>query len=124
MHRRTFLAAIPATLLTPGLSGGYLRAAEFVTGFEDVPAMPGMTVDGGSATSFDTPTGRIVEAYAAGDMSPDAVEQFYQDALPQLGWTRTGVLEFQREGEKLTVELVDWGSPITVRFRLAPHAKP
>ena len=51
--------------------------------------------------------------------SPKAVESYYQAALPQLGWTRTGSLEFSRAGERLTIEL-QGQSRVTVRFALGP----
>ena len=82
--------------------------------------MPGITVDEAAAVAFDTPAGRIVEAYAAGTVTRDAVQRYYQSALPQLGWTRTGELTFRREGETLTVELLDSAASVTVRFQLAP----
>ncbi len=99
------------------------RGAVFLAGFEDVPVMPGITVDDDAAMAFDTPAGRIVEAYAAGPVTQDAVRQFYQTTLPQLGWVRTGELTFQRDGETLTVEVLDAATALTIRFRLAPAAR-
>lgn len=119
MRHLIIIAAFLAIALTGGLRGG-LNAAEFIAGFEDVPMMPGMKVDDDASTTFDTPTGRIVEAYAAGDVTADAVQRFYLDTLPQLGWTITSGLQFQREGESLTLEMIDKGTLLTVRFRLAP----
>ena len=46
---------------------------DFIEGFEDIPVMPGMAVDADTAIAFDTPAGRIVEAYAAGNVSAAAV---------------------------------------------------
>lgn len=99
------------------------RAQNFIEGFEDVPMMPGMDVDSDTAIAFDTPAGRIVEAYAAGKVSAAAVQTFYEETLPQLGWVRVGVLDFQREGEALALELIEKDGTITVRFRLAPTPK-
>ncbi|MEX2616151.1 MAG: hypothetical protein WD767_08655 [Alphaproteobacteria bacterium] len=99
------------------------RAEDFIEGFEDVPVMPGMAVDADTAIAFDTPAGRIVEAYAAGNVSAAAIRKFYDDTLPQLGWVRVGVLAFQREGEALALELIKKDETITVRFRLAPTPK-
>jgi hypothetical protein len=96
------------------------RAEVFLAGFEDVPVMPGIAVDEGAAVAFDTPAGRIVEAYAAGPVTRDAVRRYYQAALPQLGWSRTGELSFRRDGEALTVELLNSAPTLTIRFRLAP----
>jgi hypothetical protein len=109
---------IAATLLLAAHGG---RAEQFLAGFEDVPVMPGIEVVGGAGVAFDSPAGRIVEAYASGPVSRDAVRAFYQTSLPQLGWTRTGLLAFQREGESLTIELLgDEPGTVTVRFELGP----
>ncbi len=116
MRNPIVIAAVAAFMLVspPG------RGEVFLAGFEDVPVMPGIEVDDEAAMAFDSPAGRIVEAYAAGPVTQDAVRQFYQTTLPQLGWARTGELTFQRDGETLTVELLDAAAVLTVRFRLAP----
>ena len=96
-----------------------VRAAEFLAGLEDVPVMPGLAVVRDAGTAFDTPAGRIVQAYAAGRVTRESVHKFYQTALPQLGWARTGPLVFRREGERLTIEVIG-GTPATVRFEVGP----
>lgn len=101
------------------LSAALVRAEQFLAGLEDVPVMPGIEVDADAGVAFDSPAGRIVEAYAAGAVSPDAVRSYYRSALPQLGWARTGPLEFRRAGERLTIDLRG-ESPVTVRFALSP----
>lgn len=120
MRNPVIIAAAMAGFLLASPPG---HGAVFLAGFEDVPVMPGITVDDDAAMAFDTPAGRIVEAYAAGPVTRDAVRQFYQTALPQLGWVRVGELTFQRDGETLTVELLDAAAALTVRFRLAPAAR-
>jgi len=116
MRIAIIIAAIAGFMLAaaPG------RGEAFLAGFEDVPVMPGIAVDPGSAVAFDTPAGRIVEAYAAGAVTRDAVRRYYQGALPQLGWMRTGELTFRRDGEILTVEMLDSAAALTIYFRLAP----
>ena len=113
--RLTFFIA--AVILLSAFSG---RAETFLAGFEDVPLMPGIVVDREAVVAFDTPAGRIVEAYASGDVTQKAVQQFYQTALPQLGWTRTGVLDFSRDGERLSLELLGEPDAVTIRFELGP----
>ena len=116
MRNLITITALAGLLFSATASWG----GDFIAGVEDIPVMPGMTADDDASTAFDTPTGRIVEAYAAGDVTGEAVQRFYQETLPQLGWTRTGALEFQREGEKLTLELIERAAPLTMRFRLSP----
>lgn len=97
------------------------RAEQFLAGLEDVPVMPGIEVVENAGVTFDSPAGRIIEAYAAGAVNRNAVRSYYRAALPQLGWTRTGPLVFDRAGERLTIELLGQSTaPVTVRFELGP----
>jgi hypothetical protein len=117
---------------THGVLSGAVWAAEadaFVPGLEDVPLFAGLTVDSSSIVNFDTTSGRIVEAIATGPesaatsnaaISTATVTQFYQSALPQLGWSRTGVLDFEREGEHLSLSLQEMGGVLFVHFNLKP----
>jgi hypothetical protein len=125
MGRRLLLAATVAALLI----GGALTtvpaqdATHFVSTIEDLPLMPGLTEDADAGVIFDSPAGRIVEAYAIGDVGEEQVLEFYAAALPQLGWRQDGVGVFVREREILKVEFLgplQPGQPLTVRFALAP----
>ncbi len=72
---------------------------------------------------FDTPSGRIVEAFAAGPVTRDQVLNFYAVTLPQLGWSRAGATRFRREGETLELHFSDTAAAagrLTVRFALLP----
>ncbi|KAA5607237.1 hypothetical protein F1188_00245 [Roseospira marina] len=95
--------------------------AAFVRGTEDVPLMAGLREVPERGVVFESPGGRIVEAWAVGYLPPDTVRQFYRDSLPQLGWQVSGDLIFRREGEVLTLDFpAGPDSPLTVRFRIAP----
>ena len=74
-------------------------ADAFVTGTEDLPLMPGLAIVDGAGVVFDTPQGRIVEAYAKGTARRDAVLDFYAATLPQLGWQALSRTSYRREGE-------------------------
>lgn len=117
MHSRMRTGFIIAILFLISAAAG--RAEQFLAGFEDVPLMPGIEPVADAGVAFDSPAGRIVEAYASGAVTRKAVQAYYRAALPQLGWTRTGPLEFSRAGERLTIEL-QGQSPLTVRFALGP----
>lgn len=97
----------------------------FVTGLEDVPLMPDLQDVPEAAVIFDKPAGRLVEAYAEGDVEPAAVLKFYRDTLPQLGWSNeaaegvTGV--FFREDERLEIHVLAGQDRRTVRFVLSPR---
>ncbi len=97
--------------------------AVFAAGFEDLPVMAGLKQADDSSMSFDTPAGRIIEAYLEGDNANAAsVKAFYDKTLPQLGWSpvpsqKAGRFSFTREGEVLTFT-VDGKRPVTVRIEL------
>jgi hypothetical protein len=99
--------------------------ARFVAGLEDLPLMPGLSAVADAGLVFDTPQGRIVEAFVAGPVTPNAVRAFYSETLPQLGWRATGTNSWSRDGETLRMEILDdadrRAEPVTVRFALAPN---
>jgi hypothetical protein len=126
MPRRSISAALAViALLLTALSGVSPSRAEeasgFVAGLEDLPLMPGLAELSGSGFAFDTADGRIVEAYAAGDVAEDEVLRFYAETLPQLGWEQASPRGFRREGERLSIDFVKGGKPVTVHFSLAPE---
>jgi hypothetical protein len=116
----TFLACLAAAppAASPAVADDTPR---FVAGLEDLPLMPGLAELTGSGFAFDTANGRIVEAYATGDVAEDAVLRFYAETLPQLGWVQASPRGFRREGERLSIDFVSGGKPVTVHFSLAPE---
>lgn len=110
-------------------SGVAAAESVFMTGFEDLPLMDGLKQSEDAAVAFDSPGGRIVEAYAQSErIEKQQVMEFYDKTLPQLGWTRlkkktgTSSFSYAREGEELTIS-VDDGAPATVRFELMTMEK-
>ena len=121
MKRTGVALALLLAFSAAGLVGSSLRAAgAFVAGLEDLPLMPGLAMVEGGCVDFDTPQGRIVEAYAKGKASLAEVLNFYATTLPQLGWAAGGQGEYRREGEVLRLELYQGESELTVRFYLSP----
>lgn len=117
------IAVLFAALLWIGL--GVPAAAQdsdgFVGGVADLPLMPGLAEMPDRGLIFDKPGGRIVEAYAAGAVAPDAVASFYDTTLPQLGWQRDQGGGYLREGERLELTLTEAAGLVTVQFRLFPQ---
>ncbi len=125
MGRRILLAAAVAALMIGGAPAVVAAddASAFVTTIEDLPLMPGLSEDVAAGVAFDSPAGRIVEAYATGNVDRSRVLEFYAAALPQLGWRQDGAGVFVREHEILKVEFPlppQPGKPLTVRFAVAP----
>lgn len=120
--RRAAIAAGFGLWLAIAVAGAVAVAAEaFVAGIEDLPLMPGLTQLTGSGFAFDSAGGRVVEAYATGDLDPAAVSAFYAETLPQLGWAALGDDRYAREGERLELSFVPGGGPLTLRFNLTPQ---
>ena len=74
---------------------------KFVTGFSDLPIMPGMQELPDANISFDTASGRIVEAFAKTEQSVEKILSFYKNVLPQLGWRVENDTTFVRDTEIL-----------------------
>ena len=105
------LLAVPSQAQDPG----------FIEQVIDLPLMPGLSEVKDAGVVFDKPDGRIVEAYAEGDLKRDAVIGFYSDTLPQLGWQAGPGLSFQREGEQLQIDIREEGAGVTVQYTLSPQ---
>lgn len=112
-------AAILGLVLIAGLAKA--DEAVFVSGFEDLPLMPGLVEDSDQSMNFDTPSGRIIEAVASGSVSESDVMAFYEATLPELGWRRVGEGRFSREGEMLRLEFLEDGKGVVVRFASSPE---
>lgn len=112
-------------VLTVLAAAGAGQAESFLDGFEDLPLMPALRQSEDATTLFDTPYGRIVEAYATGaGTTRQQVLDFYVATLPQLGWQQVAQTEFRREGESLRIEFPrpHPGGPagLVVRFEVSP----
>jgi len=96
-------------------------AENYVAGIPDLPLMPGLEALPDSGVVFDKPGGRIVEAFAQGDVSSQSITAFYDETLPQLGWRREAPGVYLREGERLQLAFSQDAGRITVHFRLLPQ---
>ncbi|MDJ0683963.1 MAG: hypothetical protein QNJ84_04640 [Alphaproteobacteria bacterium] len=123
------VALVPERVAAQDGQGQQAEGPAFLAGFEDVPLMAGLTVDPDAVLVFDSPAGRIAEAYAVGPVSWDAFATFYTTALTQLGWAPSAAgapgqsLSFTREGEGLTLDRFGANGALTVRFTLAPRTQ-
>ena len=93
--------------------------AKFLAEIDDLPLPPGF-VELPGGTLFDAPQGRIVEATVQGRMLEVEARSFYDETLPELGWTRTGSDEYRRDKEVLHLEITTNGMQIDIHFSLAP----
>lgn len=127
---RPCLAMLLAALLSPGWLSPAGAEDRFVAGINDLPLMTGLAPVAGQNVVFDAPGGRIVEAWAEGSVTREAVLSFYGSTLPQLGWTVAAPDLFRRDGETLRLEFPP-GAPqggaasaasggLLIRFYLSP----
>jgi hypothetical protein len=106
------------------LAGGISQASgaeRFVSVIEDLPLMDGLIENENAAVTFETAGGRIAEAEARGNASPEAVMGFYAGVLPQLGWTVVSPGLYQRERERLKLAIeADGDGGAVVGFSVSP----
>ncbi|MDO8607058.1 MAG: hypothetical protein Q7R40_11015 [Phaeospirillum sp.] len=103
------------------LAAASARAGGFLGAYEDLPLPPGLTEVAGSGIVFDSPGGRIVEAFASGPIKSAEALRFYAATLPQLGWTRESDTLYRREAEVLRLDPAPQGKGVTIRFAVSPE---
>ena len=94
---------------------------KFLTGFSDLPIMPGMQELPDANISFDTASGRIVEAFAKTEQTVEKIVSFYKNVLPQLGWRVEKDTMFVRDTEILIINLRKDRDSVIVQFSLEPQ---
>ena len=93
----------------------------FVSGFEDLPLMRGMTEATESNVAFDTVHGRVLVSFAQSSEGEEKILAFYKEALSQLGWKFNRDGEFLRGEEILTIDFLPDGDYLAIRFSLEPR---
>lgn len=103
---------------------GAAWAIEYFSSIADLPLAEGLTEQADKSTVFDAPMGRIVTAYASGTVDADDVRDFYDGALPPLGWEKIGEGSFRRGAETLKIDVLggQGGSPVNVSFTLSAES--
>jgi hypothetical protein len=118
MHR--WAAALLLLFAAIAPTHGPALAAEYLKAVSDLPLADGLKEQADKATVFDTPIGRIVNAYATGNVKPEAVLDFYDATLPALGWDRQKAGTYHRKNEILKIDV--WGpdeGPSNVSYTLS-----
>ncbi len=87
----------------------------------DLPLMPELAEVREAGVVFDKPDGRIVEAYASGEVAGDRVLAFYRAALPELGWAPITASRYRREGEYLSLRISQQDQTVTLRITITPE---
>ena len=93
----------------------------FFSVIEDLPVMPQLVEDTKAAMTFESSAGRIAEVEANGLASSDAIDAYYKQSLPQLGWLPQANGSYRRGNELLVIEVkVGLGGAVKVLFHLEP----
>jgi hypothetical protein len=118
------LIAVALALSAGGV--GTAWAIAYLSAIADLPLPDGLVEQADKSTVFDAPLGRIVTAYASGQVDAEDVRDFYDDALPPLGWDKTGEGSFRRKSETLKIDVLggQGGSPVNVSFTLSAESQP
>jgi hypothetical protein len=117
--RVSLIMAIGAGAVAAATQAG--AADVFLSRLEDLPLAPGLSEDATAGLSFDSAAGRIVEAYARGNLTEDQVLRFYQETLPQLGWTADNARQYRRSGERLRLDVRRSGQGLVVHYSVSPQ---
>ena len=93
----------------------------FFSVIEDLPVMPQLVEDTKAAMTFESSAGRVAEVEANGLASSDAIDAYYKQSLPQLGWLPQANGSYRRGNELLVIEVkVGLGGAVKVLFHLEP----
>lgn len=119
------LMALASVFLFFGASASSAYGADqFSSIIEDLPLMQGMYERTEESVIFDKPSGRFVELItAAPSLARSEVLEFYEDALPALGWTKKTPQEYVLEGEVIKINTQQLDKVLYVTFTLSPRQK-
>ena len=131
MKKSVFLFAVLCVTVmlcsSAGAEGNYNKkrddtGASFAKVIDDLPLMSGLTIVHDDDVLFITRSGRIAQTIATGAIDVDEVYQFYQKALPQLGWKAVDARSFERDNERLRLDVssVTPDATTIVRFSVQP----
>lgn len=100
-------------------------AVDYLTAVEDLPLAQGLTEQKDKTTVFDAPVGKIVTAYATGNVKAADIVNFYDSTLPQLGWERTASGTYRRKAQTLKIDVLggQGGGPVNVSYTVSSNGK-
>ena len=108
------IVAIEVLASPPALGQAFFEA------IDDLPLAPGLSEAVEKGILFDNPDGRIVTAIAYGNNGVSAYRQFYEKALPALGWREQSDGTYRRDGEALHLDFKSRDHRVEIRIRVVP----
>jgi hypothetical protein len=100
-------------------------AVDYLSAVDDLPLATGLTEQKDKTTVFDAPVGKLITAYATGNLKPADVVEFYDSTLPQLGWQKTASGTYHRKAQTLKIDVLggQGGGPVNVSFTVSSEGK-
>ena len=99
------LGLVILLLVLNGIAPGeaFADQAKYISGIEDLPLMPGLKQSPVSLPDFKHLFTRSVNSTAKGDVSTQAVNEYYAETLPEHGWVKVTPVEYRRGNEDLDI---------------------
>ena len=82
---------------------GEVAKTRFTTAIEDLPLMKGLEIVEENDVLLIFGSNRIAQTTAKGWVDIDEVYYFYQETLPELGWTAVNAKTYLRDNERLLI---------------------
>ncbi len=100
-------------------------AVDYLSAVDDLPLATGLTEQKDKTTVFDAPVGKLVTAYATGQVKAEDVRNFYDTTLPQLGWQQTASGTYHRKAQTLKIDVLggQGGGPVNVSYTVSSEGK-
>jgi hypothetical protein len=98
---------------------------QFAKVIDDLPLMPGLEEQEDKNVLFIAGPGRIAQTTATGMIDIDTVYHYYQKSLPQLGWQAIDARTYERDNERLRLDVsgANSGGITVARFSVEPITK-
>ena len=96
----------------------FLKSNNFIDGVEDIPLHEKMEFVENSLILFDTNEGRIVQLDTKGKVEKKVVKDFYNELLPNLGWSFVKENKFSRQDEIIEIEFSEENDFLYLKFKI------
>ena len=96
----------------------FTGSTNFIDGVEDLPLHENMEFIKDSLILFDTNEGRIIQLDTKGKVEKTVIKDFYEELLPNLGWSLVKENMFSRDDEIIEIEFSKEGDVLYLKFKI------
>jgi len=111
---------LPIVACVTNFSPRHHVETSYIPELGDLPMPGGFKSRDDLSTSFNTPDGSITDSYIEGQGSKDEVADFYETILPEFGWKKIDLSLYEREGERLHLDISPRHKNLMIKFTLRP----